>query len=488
MSILSFEFLVFILLVILVYHTLPLWLRWYVLLLASGIFVVLSGWQGGVHLAAVSLVTWGGGLLIRWAEKPGMKKLILAVCLILNIGTMTFIKYYTVLSQWLHWSLWEMAVPLGLSYFTFQTSGFLIDVYRGKVEVPKNPLKVFLFAGYFPQLSQGPISNWKELGNQLTEGHRFNPESIVAGFQMMLWGYFKKLVIADRLAATTDALLAGEPLPGWFVLAGVILYAIRLYADFSGGMDVIRGISQMLGITLPENFRRPFFAVSVADYWRRWHITLGTWFRSYLLYPLTASKAGIALGRSAGKLLGKKTGRILPTALATFLIFLLIGLWHGASWNAVIYGGYFGVIMAVSMLMDPLWKKLHLSKKGWVNALRMVRTWLLILPAQYFAFTADTAQSFFLIRQTFADWNIAAFLERFKAIMSPLEWGIAGAGLLILLIVDIHLERLKGFNDRLARKSFLLRWPLWLLLILAIFVFGCYGEGFDSSAFLYTQF
>ena len=488
MSILSVEFPVFVLLVLLVYYILPLRIRWAALLLAGGVFAALSGWQSAAHLAAVSLVAWGGGRLIQRTENRKTKKLVLACCLILDLGAMCFIKYYPFLSRWLRLSLWEIAVPLGLSYYTFQTAGFLTDVYRGKAEVPENPLKVCLFAGYFPQLSQGPISTWKELGNQLTEGHRFDPDHIVAGFQMILWGYFKKLVIADRLAASTDALLTGEALPGWFVLAGVILYAVRLYADFSGGMDVIRGVSGMLGITLPENFRRPFFALSVADYWRRWHITLGAWFRSYLLYPLTSSGPGIALGKSAGKLLGKKTGRILPTALATLLIFLLIGLWHGASWNAVIYGAYFGVIMAVSMLLDPLWKKLRLPKKGPMTALRMFRTWLLILPAQYFAFTADTAQSFSLVRQTFSGWSLSGFSGLVTGVMSPLEWTIAGAGLLILLIVDVHLECFREFSDRLARRPFFLRWPLWLLLIAAILVFGCYGEGFDSSAFLYTQF
>ena len=199
----------------------------------------------------------------------------------------------------------------------------------------------------------------------------------------MLWGYFKKMVIADRLAAATDALLKAQSLPGWFILGSVILYAVRLYTDFSGGMDAIRGVSRMLGIELPENFRRPFFSQSVAEYWRRWHIILGAWFRSYLLYPLTTSKAGIALGKAASKALGKKTGRMVPSALATLLVFLLIGIWHTANWNAVIFGAYFGLVMAASMLLEPLWKQmrtaLKLPKNGWMAPFRLLRTWVLIL-------------------------------------------------------------------------------------------------------------
>ena len=314
----------------------------------------------------------------------------------------------------------------------------------------------------------------------------------VSGFQLLLWGYFKKLVIADRLASTTAALLGGGALPGWYILLGVALYTIRLYMDFFGGMDVVRGLSRMLGIELPENFRRPFFAQSVAEYWRRWHITLGGWFRTYLLYPLTTSRAGIALGKGASRLLGKKTGRSLPTALATLLVFQLIGLWHGASWNAVIYGAYFGLVMAISMLLEPLWKimrtTLRLPKAGRMTPLRLLRTWGLILLAQYFAFTADTALSLSLLEQTCTLWSFTGAAAKLSAITAPLEWLIAGVGCLIVLAVDILCERKKDVCGGLAKARVLLRWPLLLALILAIVVFGVYGAGYDSAAFLYTQF
>ncbi|MBR4361058.1 MAG: MBOAT family protein [Clostridia bacterium] len=294
MSILSLEFLALAAGVMLVYYLLPLNIRWIALLCGSAAFVALSGWQSAAHLSAVALIMWGGGLLLQKKKS----RLLLALFLILDLGAMAFLKYYPALSgaQWI--------LPLGFSYFTFQSAGYLVDVCRGKAEAQKNPLKAWLFVGYFPQLSQGPISTWKELGGQLMTGHRFEPDAFVSGFQLLLWGFFKKMVITDRLAATTDALLKGGDLPGWFILGGVILYAVRLYADFPGGMDVIRGVSRMLGIELPENFRRPFFSQSVSEYWRRWHITLGAWFRSYLLYPLTTSKAGIALGKAASKAFG----------------------------------------------------------------------------------------------------------------------------------------------------------------------------------------
>ena len=483
MSILSLDFLGLALAVLILYYALPLKVRWLVLLAASGLFAALAGWQGALHLAGAALLSWGGGLLLaRWRSRW-----ILAACLAVDIGAMVFVKYYPSLTGV------SLFVPLGLSYFTFQTAGYLIDVYRKKAETVRNPLRVLLFAGYFLQLPQGPISTWKELGGQLSEGHRLEPENIASGFQRMVWGYFKKMVLADRLAAMTEALLQGGDLPGWFVAGGVVLYAIRLYADFSGGLDIVRGISRMLGIKLPENFRRPFFANSVADYWRRWHITLGAWFRSYLLYPMVTSRPAVAFTRKVSPIIGKKTARALPTAFATLLVFALIGVWHGISWNALIFGGYFGLVMAASVLLEPLWKSagkaLHLPKKGWARPLRVIRTWILVMLAQYFAFTADPAVSLNLLRQTFTGWDFAGFAERCEAVMPALEWIIAGAALVILAAVDLITECRNDFCDGLAKpKWFWIRWPALIALIVAIAVFGCYGEGFDSAAFVYTQF
>ncbi|MGN1019635.1 MAG: MBOAT family O-acyltransferase [Aristaeellaceae bacterium] len=482
MSILSVEFLLFALCVVLLYYLLPLRVRWVTLLAASAVYVGLSGWSSAVHLTAVALLMWGGGLLLARRRS----RLLLGLLTGLDISAMLLLKYAPALADG------DLLLPVGLSYFTFQSAGYLIDVYRGKTEAQRNPLKAWLFVGYFPQLIQGPISTWRELGPQLTAGHRLEPERMVSGFQLLLWGYFKKLVIADRLAATTEALLQGSALPGWFVLGGVALYTIRLYMDFSGGMDVVRGLSRMVGIELPENFRRPFFARSVADYWRRWHITLGAWFRTCLLYPLTTSRAGIALGRRASALLGKRTGRTLPGALATLLVFLLIGLWHAANWNAVIYGGYFGLVMAASMLLEPVWKTmravLRLPRDGWMTPLRLARTWGLILLAQYFAFTTSPQQGLALLRQTFAPWSFAGCGAQLTAVMAPLEWLIAGAGCAVVLAVDILCERKVDVCGRLARAPVALRWPALLLLILAIAVFGMYGTGYSAADFLYTQF
>ena len=483
MSILSLEFFVFAAAAVLCYYLVPLKIRWLVLTAASGVFIAFAGWRGAVHLSAAALIMWGGGLALR--KRPS--RLLLALLLTLLFGAMVFLKLYPTLAG-LTWLL-----PLGLSYYTFQSAGYLIDVYRGKAEAQVNPLKAWLFIGYFPQLSQGPISTYKELGTQLFEGHPLDPAGFAAGFQMILWGLFKKMVIADRLAPATQALLGGENLPGWFCCGGAVLYAIRLYTDFSGGMDVIRGLSRLMGINLPENFRRPFFAKTVAEYWRRWHITLGGWFRNYFLYPLTTSPTALALGWLAGRL-GKRFGRVFPSALATLLTFIVIGVWHGFGWNALIYGAYFGLIMALSMLFEPFFKMLRRTldlPKGVMNAIGILRTLILVWAAQFFAFSNGPAQGWALLTGSFRSWDLSGFAERMTGVMSGLEWAIAGIACVIVLIVDILSEKIKkkpAFGDRVAASPIWCRWPLWLLLLLAVMVFGAYGEGFDAAAFLYANF
>ena len=521
MSILSFEFLVFVAAVILVFYLTPKKARWIVLLAASTGFYLFSGWQGFVYLLAVAFITWLGGWRISRlqrladrAKEEGNPALAfhlkrrarrwLICCLLLVLGAMAFINYAAV-GRWAVNALltalgdshligeFNVLVPLGLSYFTFQSVGCLIDVYWRKTDAQPNFLKHLLFVSFFPQILQGPISTHNQLAPQLLAPKAFHPQRFTMGFQLMLWGYFKKMVLADRLAVVTLAVTEGSAQPGWLILLGVVLYTVRLYGDFSGGMDVVRGVALMLGVDLAENFRRPFFSTSVAEYWRRWHISLGAWFRNYVLYPLSTSRFGSLLARVGKRILGKKAGRMLPGAVSTFVIFLLIGIWHTANWNALVFGAYFGLLMSVSMLLEPLFKSLRrklriTDRTWWWRLLGWIRTMLLVLLAQYFAFTAGPAQGISLLAGTFIAWDFNAFAQTMTGLMSWLEWGIAGAAALVVLLVDILRECGIDVNGRLAKGFFLIRWVVLIALILAILIFGCYGEDFDGAAFLYTNF
>ena len=522
MSILSFEFLVLMAVLLAVNYCMPVRWRWMALLAASMVFYAAAGWGGLTYLGVVTLITWAAGLYMgrtRAKEKAAIadedkaqayfdklrRTRWLTVTVLLVMGGMAFIKYGGFLygpANWLHQQLcecrddlkvWNILAPLGLSYFTFQSVGYVVDCARGKVTPEKNPLKYLLFVSFFPQITQGPITTYKQLMPQLLSPARFEPTAFVSGFQLALWGYFKKMVLADRLAAVTTAVAEGMDQPGWLILLGVVLYAIRLYADFSGGMDVIRGAAKMLGIEVTENFRRPFFSVSVAEYWRRWHISLGAWFRSYLFYPLTTSRFGLAMSKGGQRIFGKKVGRALPGVAATFVIFFLIGIWHVANWNAAIFGAYFGILLSAVLLMEPLFKKvrtlLHINVKAWYwKIFGLVRTWVLILLAQYFAFTTGPKQGFALLTGTFRSWTFAGAAEALTAMMPVLEWQIAVAALVIVLIIDLLCEFGVDVNTKLAKGFFLIRWIVLIVLILTVLIFGCYGAGFDAAAFLYTNF
>lgn len=545
MSILSLEFIVLTLGTVIVYYILPLKIRWWVLLAASCLFYALAGWQGCIWLLLTGALTFGSSLLQEKLRKKEqtvrdmeyaiedaqerlaakkesleeeawdleeleipvlpdkgwfsssrkvktLRKILLAVSVILPFAAMAFVKYYESFREWFH-SLpaLTLLIPLGLSYFTFQSVGYMVDIYRGKYPAEKNPFKYLLFISFFPQMTQGPISPYPQLMPQLSQGHRFDPDNFVMGVQLALWGYFKKMVLADRLADVTGAINTSQK--GWFILLTVIIYAIRLYADFSGGMDVIRGAAKMMGIDMVENFRRPFFSFSVAEYWRRWHISLGVWFRNYLFYPITTSGIGLALSKFGRKVFGKKAGRAFPATVSTIIIFFLIGIWHTANGNAIIFGLYFGLVMGIELLLEPafkkLKKKLHINEKNifW-KIFTMVRTWILILIPQYFAFTEGPKTGMALLGKTFQNWNFENAGLQFTDVMKPLVWYIAGIAFVIMLIVDIICERVPDLNEKLAKGKVFIRWPILILLILAILIYGCYGAGYDATAFLYTHF
>ena len=421
-----------------------------------------------------------------------LRKIVLAVTIVLPFAAMAFTKYYDALRA-LIISLPELSLilPLGLSYFTFQSVGYAVDIYRGKYETQKNPFKYLLFISFFPQMTQGPISPYTQLMPQLVAGNRFNPDNFVIGAQLALWGFFKKMVIADRLTVVTQSISTDQK--GWFILLTVVIYAIRLYADFSGGMDIIRGAARMLGVDMVENFRRPFFSFSVAEYWRRWHISLGVWFRSYLFYPITTSGFGLMLSKAGKKIFGKKAGRALPASVATIIIFFLIGIWHTANANALVFGLYFGLVLGIELLLEPAFKKMKKKLKvkeksvPW-KIFTLIRTWILILLPQYFAFTDGPATGLALLKNTFTNWDFNNAWAQFSNVMKDLEWYIAGIAFCIMLIVDIICELKPDLNERLAKGYFFIRWPLLILLIVAILVFGCYGTGYDPAAFLYTNF
>lgn len=370
--------------------------QWIILLAASwGFYAICSGWYLALLLGTSLLIYLGALALQKLAgeQKSALKgrtesvkltreekkairqkftkrrRIVLWTTLLISFGILAFFKYIPGLVSGLTQGRQTLSllIPVGISFYTFQATGYLIDVYNGNVQAERNYLKVALFISFFPQIIQGPIGFWDPVAGQLFEEHQLEWNRFKHGFELILWGYLRKMVLADRIV--NDIYLVTDSYAqysGSMIALAVLLYAIQLYADFAGGIDISRGIAEILGITLPENFRQPYLATSINDYWRRWHITLGAWMKKYIFYPLALTPLFSGAGKRLGKTsfgrtdFGRHAAKVLPASLSCIVVFLVVGIWHGAGWRYVAFGLWNGGLIFLSMMLEPLfpaWKK-----------------------------------------------------------------------------------------------------------------------------------
>ena len=352
----SYGFIAFLAVLFVLYYLIPKRFQWLLLLAADIVFYACAGWKGLCFMAATIVVSWAAtnlmgaslakqkaflksdeGKALERAERKAYKKqcekrrkVIFVLALVADLGILAALKYTNFLITNVN-ALFsadiaavDWVLPLGISFYTFQTVSYVIDVYWEKVEPEKNILRVALFTSFFPLLIQGPISRFGDLKDTLFAEHKANFKQISFGLQRILWGYFKKLVIADRLLAAVTA-LCGDPATytGAYVFIGAVLYAAELYADFTGGIDITIGVAQVLGIKVKENFIRPYFSRNIAEYWRRWHISMGTWFKDYIFYPLSVAPWLLKLSKSARKKISDGFGRKLSVYVSTIVTWFL---------------------------------------------------------------------------------------------------------------------------------------------------------------------
>lgn len=379
----SYGFIAFLAVLFVLYYLIPKRFQWLLLLAADIVFYACAGWKGLCFMAATVVVSWAAtnlmgaslakqksflksdeGKALERAERKAYKKqcekrrkVIFVLALVADLGILAALKYTNFLITNVN-ALFsadiaavDWVLPLGISFYTFQTVSYVIDVYWEKVEPEKNILRVALFTSFFPLLIQGPISRFGDLKDTLFAEHKADFKQISFGLQRILWGYFKKLVIADRLLVAVTA-LCGDPstYTGAYVFIGAVLYAAELYADFTGGIDITIGVAQVLGIKVKENFIRPYFSRNIAEYWRRWHISMGTWFKDYIFYPLSVAPWLLKLSKSARKKISDGFGRKLSVYVSTIVTWFLTGLWHGAAWNFVLWGLLYAVLLTAEKL------------------------------------------------------------------------------------------------------------------------------------------
>ncbi len=527
----SYEFIAFLAVFFLLYYLLPRRTQWVVLLVASYLFYFLAGAEYLAFILVTTVSSYFAAVAMRHllaregeyleahreeldketrkayrAREKKKRFRILCVALVFNFSILAVLKYtafaLTGINSVLHsfgadaqLSVPSLLLPLGISFYTFQTMGYLIDVYRGKAEAQRNLAKLALFVSFFPQIIQGPISRYSDLGEQLCSKHDFCPDRFFSGMQRILWGFFKKLVIADRILVPMKAMLASpSEYDGAYVLALILLYSVEIYADFSGGIDITIGIAESCGIGLRENFVHPFTSRSTKEYWNRWHITMGSWFTDYVFYPISICRPMQALSKKSRRLFGNAVGKRIPVYLATIVTWYLTGLWHGAGWNFIVWGLLNCLVILVSQELEPLYKKFReacprLYASAPYGAFMVVRTFLLMGLIRSLDCYRDVGTTFRMWGSMFSTRNWA---QMFSGGLT--EIGLDAPNVIILaasiaLVCTVNMLTLKrvDLRERLASRP-ILNYSAFALLFIAVLLFGAYGVGYDASQFIYNQF
>lgn len=511
MGITSFYFLCFFAVLLIVYYCIPRKFQWGVLLLCSVAYCLLAGQWVLIFYPILSVnVCFTGTRMLSVTPAEAVKKRrgILAMTILVNIGVLFILKYVNFLINTVDGVVYlfggpdrlidgvDFLVPLGVSFYTFSLLGYVIDVYYGLAAHQENAFKLALYGLYFPNLISGPILKYREHAAQFFAPHDFDYKQVTQGLQRMVWGFFKKLVIAERLGVLVNTVYGDyESYPGAYIWAATVCYAFQLYTDFSGCMDIVLGLSQSLGITLPENFQTPFFSKSVAEYWRRWHITLGVWMKDYVFYPLLRSKLFTDLNQSFKKKFGKKRGKQYATFAAMFVLWLTVGIWHGGDWKFVIGSGllhWFYIVME-ELLAPPcarIIERLHLNGEGrFLSGVRILRTFFLVCIGDLFFRAASVGDAFAMLGEAVRVWNPWVLVDGslLQLGLDGIETAVAVCSLLLLWGVSLK-QRKESVRECIAKKPLPLRWILWYALLFAVILLGYYGPGYSAAEFIYQGF
>lgn len=530
----SLYFAIFLVGSILIYWLFPKKIRFYTLLVFSLAFYAMISWKSIFFLLSSIILNFFIALLIDRNKKKSeqylldnkdtldkevkkaykaknkrIRKTFLIIGIVANVTVLFLMKYLNFMignvNSLIHlfnpdfsFSFNRWILPLGISFFTFQAISYIVDVYWNKYEAETNIFKFATFMSYFPKIMQGPIIRYGEMKEQFFSEKTFEYVRFTNGAKRMAYGYLKKMVVADTLAVFVtyafahDNLVSFETLSGLETFFAVIFYFLQDYCDFSGYMDIAIGVSEMHAITLPENFARPYFAVAIDEYWRRWHITLGTWFKDYVYYPLSISKFSLFLGKKGKKAFGS-WGMKIPAIFGLILVWFLTGLWHGASWNYVLWGLYYGAIIIFSICMEPLFNlfynktKISRSNVG-IRIFRHVRTLFLLAIGRIIFMTSSLSDAWIIFTKMFRfDQYSLSNLNNQLGYISVIT---AIAGFIPVLVIDIIQERNPSipFLNKYNKMHIVLRWSLIIVMVLFIIWFGYYGSGLPKYEFGYVQF
>lgn len=390
----------------------------------------------------------------------------------------------------------KYVMPIGISFFTLQALSYIADVQRGVTKADTNLLRLTLFISFFPQIVEGPICRYDQTAQQLWNVKAITYSNLSLGLQRIAFGMMKKVVIADRLNPLVKNVFNNyTDFDGGVIALAAVCYTVQLYMDFSGSMDAVAGTAQIFGIVMPENFRQPFFSKTISEFWKRWHITLGTWLKDYVFYPVVTLKPMEKLTSAARKKLGNHYGPLLASGVALFCVWFCNGLWHGAAWSYLFFGMYhFVLILGGNIIAPPVRAvnaRLHIRAESFpYRLLQMLRTTVLVIIGELFFRANGLRAGLHMFRTMITSLSfsgINAALLKTLGINSA-DLIIVAVTLLIVFVVGLLHEKGRSVRTWLAGKPVVLRWAVLYALILFIVVFGAYGNGYTPVAPMYAQF
>lgn len=489
--------------------------QWIVRLLAGVCFFVYLSGVKTIFIIVSALTIWSGALLIDQISKNGkafrkqeglskeekdlskkqtkkQMRIYLTCVIVFNLLLLFFVKYLFPITG--H----PVALPLGISFYTLQAVSYIVDVYGGKYEPQKNPAKVLLYLCWFPQLIQGPINRYDLVHEDLYRTYRLHAPQLRYALYMFLFGAVKKYAIADLLAPVVNSALGNESAsyPGSYVFLGALLFAIRQYADFSGGIDMSMGISLLFGVKMNDNFKQPYFSTSLAQFWRRWHITLGAWMRDYVFYPFVTLKGVSKLQKTLSRRFGDHTSRSVIGGISNVIVFALVGLWHGPEKHYLAWGLYNGIIIAASDALSPLFSKvntlLHIKEdsKG-LYVFRIVRTFLIVVFAGFFDVIGPVRTGISCFINTFLHFNISEGIAMFGKLFENRVTSVqalvtATVATCLLFANSVMKERGTSPLSSLVNRRYYIRWVVCFSLIMLLMYSFTVSSGIRG--FMYAAF
>lgn len=495
----SFQFLLFFPVVLIVYYIIPDKVKYLWLLMTSYYFYMCWNVKYVLLMLASTVITYISGLLIEKIKradgidvkkKNSRKKWVVIGSVVINLGILFYFKYinftlsllskaFSVIHVQWNISSFDIILPVGISFYTFQALSYTIDVYRDEIYAEKNFFRYALFVSFFPQLVAGPIERSKNLLKQLAVPARFDFEKAREGFLLMIWGYFLKVVLADRVAIFVGTVYGEyQTYTGWYIVIATMLFAIQVYCDFAGYSTIAMGAAKILGIELMENFNAPYLSASVAEFWRHWHISLTSWFKDYLYIPLGGSRKGK-----------------LRKYLNKMIVFLVSGLWHGADMSFVIWGGVNGFYQVMGEILQPVRNravsilKLNCNSIGH-RLMSGIITFILVDFSWIFFRANGIHESFLIVKSMIANKNPWILLDGslYNCGLDSKNFWLMILSIMVLLFADIFKRRGIKISSVIAQQDWWCRYLVMISAICFVLVFGVWGSGYDVAGFIYFQF